>query len=127
MINFTNSFADYGTIIANYDEEIRRGLLEQLTIETSSVSFNRSLGLGIDLYENETFNEVTKLRLAADIVMAAERYNQTTIPEKQIIIGQEMVEVEQDVDGNAYITIYYIQLKDLPNPQNAIRSISIPL
>ena len=127
MINFTNNFASYGTIIANYDEEIRQGLLQQLTIDNRSVSFNRSLGLGIDLYENETFNEVTKLRLAADIVMAAERYNQTVLPEKRILIGQEMIEMEQDTDGNAYITIYYIQLKDLQNPQNAVKSISLPL
>jgi hypothetical protein len=127
MYTFDDSFANFGDVVANYDAEIRDGLLKELTTYTKSTSFNRSAGIGVDLYENEMMSEVTKLKIRLDVVAAVDRYNKTVLQEKQILVSQEMVIFDEGRNGDMYITILYIQLKDINNSASAVQSFSIPI
>ena len=127
MYTFDDSFANFGDVIANYDTEIRDGFLKELTIYTKSIPFNRSSGIGLDSYENEMNSELTQLKIRLDVVAAIDRYNKSVLPEKQVLVSQEMVLFEESKDGELYVTILYVQLKDIDNGASAVQSVSIPI
>jgi hypothetical protein len=126
-VTFDNNLMNYGDKVVDYDIEIRTDLLREITITSQSSSFSRSSGLGIDMYENESISELTKLTLRMEILSAVDRYNAKSTPEKQVILSQEMIDFDQE-DGVLVVNIFYLQSKDLGTAQgpSAIQSITIP-
>lgn len=127
-VTFDNNLANYGSDNNLFDREIRTDLLREIALTSQSATYSRASGLGIDMYENETLSEVTKVVIRLEIISAVDRYNAKVLPEKQVIISQEMIDFDQE-DGELVINIFYIQSKDLGTAQgpSSIQSMTLPI
>ena len=128
-ITFDRSFANYGDTTSLYDVEIRNDLPREITLTTQSASYSRASGIGIDMYENESISELTKFNIRYEIMSAVERYNQRVLPDKQVLISQEMIDFDSN-EGSLIINIFYIQNKDAAAVQQGnpmIQNIILPI
>ena len=127
-VTFDNNLASYGERVINYDREIRTDLLREIVTTSQSPAYSRSSGLGIDMYENESISEMTKLTIRMEILAAIDRYNSKSTPEKQVIVSQEMIDFDQG-EGELVINLFYIQVKDLGTSQgpSAIQTMTLPI
>jgi len=127
-ITFDNNFSSYGEKVINYDREIRTDLLREIVTTSQSPAYSRSSGLGIDMYENESISEITKLTLRLEILAAIDRYNSKVLPEKQVVVSQEMIDFDQS-EGILVINLFYIQVKDLGKQQgpSSIQTMTLPI
>jgi hypothetical protein len=72
-------------------------------------------------------NDIVKVKIRLDILSAVERYNTKVPAEKQIIMSQEMVLFEEGKDGEVYLTLLYVQQKDIGGGTPAVQNVSIPV
>lgn len=128
-ITFDNAFSNYGDTTNLFDREIRTDLLRELFTTTQSASYSRSSGVGVDMYENESLSDLTKITLRLEIVAAVDRYNNRVPPQKKVLISQEGIDFGHE-DGVLYINILYIQEKDLQaatSGSQIIKNIVLPV
>lgn len=129
-LTFDTALINYGDTTNLFDKEIREDLLREIVMTTQSAPYSRASGIGIDMYENESISENTKIILRLEIMSAVDRYNNKVLPEKQVIISQEMIDFDNDLEGNFFINIFYIQNKDILAGQSGsqiIRNVILPI
>ena len=107
-VTFDSALVDYGDDFEQLNAEIKSDLLRELVTVTQTTSFNRGMGIGVDLYENESMSEITKIKLRLDIISAVERYNGRAADNKKIIASQESIDIEEGDRGELVINIFYM-------------------
>lgn len=129
-ITFDTALINYGDTTDLYDKEIRTDLLREIVMTTQSATYSRSSGIGIDMYENESVSENTKIILRLEIMAAVDRYNSKVLADKQIITSQDLIDFDSDDQGTLYINIFYMQNKDMLAAQQGsqiIKNIILPV
>lgn len=111
-----SQLANYGVYENSLAEEVQTDLQLKCDELFGSFTFNRNDGVGLSLFENETFDTAGVSFLKAQIATNLASYNDTASPEKQIIVSQELIQIDFDSTGVLVILAYVYLLKDLMNP-----------
>lgn len=111
--NFNLDFADYGDGEDRVEAEIKRDVLRTLETSLQSKFFSRSEGAGIESLENEKLSEVDFALYKFQIVNGLLSYNEKVSVDRQIIVSQDFVEIEEGPNpGEIVIKVLYFLARD---------------
>lgn len=112
-LSFDNAFAFYGDSQSSIADEVKADLKRAIETAIGSVAFNRSEGFGIAGLENDSLTEGKIAFIKFFIASAVANYNANAPVSKRVLSSQEVILVETNSDGEAYIKIYYVLASNL--------------
>lgn len=111
--SFDLDFADYGDSEDRLEAEVKRDVQRTLETALQSRFFARTEGAGIESIENEKLSEVDFALFKFQIVNGLLSYNETATAEKQIIVSQDFIDIEEGPSpGELVIKVRFFMVRD---------------